>query len=173
MADLGEGPSDPIWQLFNLTVIGASLLLGTGWSFVFVVVDILLYFASPLVKQTYAPDVPNPSFYQGVMTSGSLLISAVFVWLFRYGLERALYRSQRQAGELEHYQHTLEQRVAAEQAQRQRLQDAVEMYVNYMAQVAQECLDVRIPLDEDDRKSDDPLVALGCISTIPWLVCNK
>ncbi|MCP4543025.1 MAG: hypothetical protein GY832_38405, partial [Chloroflexi bacterium] len=103
MADLNAGPADPIWQLFNLTVIGASLLLGTGWSFAFAVVGILLYFVSPVVKQTYAPDISNPSFYQGVMTSGALLISAVFVWLFRYGMENALRKSRRQAGELEHY----------------------------------------------------------------------
>ncbi len=161
MADLNAGPADPIWQLFNLTVIGASLLLGTGWSFAFAVVGILLYFVSPVVKQTYAPDVSNPSFYQGVMTSGALLISAVFVWLFRYGMENALRKSRRQAGELEHYQHTLEQHVTAEQEQRQYMQDAVEMYVKYMAQVAQGHLDVQIPIDENERESDDPLVALG------------
>jgi len=161
MTDPGEGPSDPIWQLFNLIVIGASILLGTNWSFGFAVVSILLYFVSPLVKQTYAPEVPLPSFYQGIMTGGTLIISAVFVWLYRNGLEKILHRSQQQASELEQYQHTLEQRMAAEQEQRQHVQNMVEMYVNHMAEVAQGRLDVQIPVNGNGRGNNDPLIVLG------------
>ena len=161
MPDPKIGPSDPIWQLLNLAVIGASLLLGTGWSFAFAVIGILLYLVSPSIKQTYAPSVPSVSLYRGIMMGATMLASAVFVWLFRDGLEKALHRLQRQAGELEQYQHTLEQRMTAEQEQRQQQQDMVEMYVGYMAQVAQGHLDVRIPVDENERGSDDPLIALG------------
>jgi methyl-accepting chemotaxis protein len=161
MTDPGEGPSDPIWQLLNLIVIGASLLLGTRWSFAFAVVNTLLYLVSPLVKQSYAPEVPAPSVYQGLMAGGTLIMSAVFVWLFRNGLEKALLKSQQQARELERYQQSLEERVATEREQRQYLEDTVETYVNTMAQVARGSLDVRAPINGNGHKSDDPLIVLG------------
>jgi methyl-accepting chemotaxis protein len=159
--DPGSDPTDPVWYLFTLTVVGASLLLSTRWSFAFAVIDTLLYLVSPLIKQLYLPGVPSPTPYQSAMMGGMLLILATFTWLFRSGLEKALHRSQRQASELEHYQHTLEQRMAAEREQRKHLQDTVETYVIYMAEIAQGRLDVRLPIDGNGHQTDDPLTALG------------
>jgi len=161
MADPGEGPSDPLWDLFALMVVGGSLLLGTRWSLAFAALGTGLYLAAPLVKATYAPDAVQASFYEGMLMASTMFSVAAFVWLFRSGLEKALTKSREQAGELERTHRILEERFAAEQRQRQHLEETVHTYGDYMAQVGQGNLSARLPLNRHTQEVNDPLIALG------------
>ena len=161
MADPGEGPSDPLWDLFSLLVVGGSLLLGTRWSLTFATLGTVLYLVAPLVKVTYDPDAVQVSFYEGMLMVSTMFSVAAFVWLFRSGLEKALRKSRNQAEELERTQRILEERFAVEQRQRQHLEETVQTYGDYMAQVGQGNLSARLPLNGHTQQANDPLTALG------------
>ena len=55
----------------------------------------------------------------------------------------------------------LERRAADEQKQRAHLQTTIDRYVNYTVDVARGNLSVRLPLDGQEVRADDPLVVLG------------
>jgi len=161
MADPGETPADPLWDLFPLIIVGSSLLLDTVWSIGFAALGTVLYVCAPLIREMYVPDALRVGIYEGVMTGAGFFAVAAFVWLFRSGLEKALTKSKDQAGELERTQRVLEERFAVEQRQRQHLEEAVQTYGDYMAQVGQGNLSARLPLNGHAQKANDPLIALG------------
>jgi len=169
LGDPGFGLSDPVWGLFTLLVVGASLLLGTGWSIVFAAAGALLHLGSPWIKQFYVDSPSQAGLYEWMMIGGVLFAITAFVWLFRGGLEKALHRSRQQADELQSYQQALEERMTTEREQRKHLQKMVATYSDYMALVGRGNLSIRIPSDRstssggggNGHHSDDLLVTLG------------
>jgi len=55
----------------------------------------------------------------------------------------------------------IERRAATEQAQREYLQDMVQKYVVYMAEVRRGNLSIQMSLEEDEGEANDPLIVLG------------
>jgi methyl-accepting chemotaxis protein len=127
-ASLGGTLVDPSWYLFALIVVGASLLMGTGWSIFFAGLGILIYLGLSFAAGVHPPATPEyPGLaYLVVMMASILFILALFTWLFRSGLEGALSQAQHRAAELAQYQQALEQRVAAEQKQREQMQHLIQ-----------------------------------------------
>jgi methyl-accepting chemotaxis protein len=145
---------------YVLTVILGSLLLGdTGgrWSIgacavALVVNTVLAHVWTP----TWFPS-PNESINAIIGTVISLLtflITAVVARQVAVGQEESFGRTQR-------VNLRMERLVASEQRQRERLENTVDQYVQFMQEVREGNLGGRILLDESAESEADPLIVLG------------
>jgi methyl-accepting chemotaxis protein len=97
-----------------------------------------------------------------ITQSAHFVLLAVMVHGTMRSLQKTLERARNSNRELQAVRTSLEQRIAAQQKQRNHLQTTVAEYTNYLAEVETGNLTTRLPIDEDEREeSDDPLIILG------------
>jgi methyl-accepting chemotaxis protein len=121
----------------------------------------VLGFAVDTILQRLLPVTWFPSLgqtYGGIVTilfgSSSLVIAAIIVRSVLLEQENLFRQSQRANLEIE-------RRAAVEKELREHLQAVAKEYVEYMAQVGQGDLVVRLALSENGQGAEDPLIALG------------
>lgn len=161
LADPKAGIVDHTWYLLTPIVIGAALLQGGRWSFIFAAAGSFCYLIAalgqwagifyPQAEPFYPADIP---FYV-LLLSGILFLLATLAWLFENGLQGALQRARSHAGELEQAKNSLEQ---TRRYLEQTIERTVADYTTFARQVAGGDLTSRLNPAVIDN---EPLAALG------------
>lgn len=153
------GTNDPVWYLLSLSVIGATLLLGSHWGFILAAIGTLVHLGGALVQKSgyiWSPavieDVSIP--FRVALMGGLLLATAAFSWLLESGLQQALRQARRRAGELEVAKGELEH---TQTYLEQTIERTVLAYTAFARKVAAGDLTSRLP----QEASDHPMAALG------------
>jgi len=81
----------------------------------------------------------------------SLVFVTLSIWLAGYSLRLSLARTEQAASEAKYYQQEVEQSLAAEQATRDRLVQAIQDYTSFLDRIGQKEYTARLSLSEDDE----------------------
>jgi len=161
LADPAASIGDQTWYLLTPVVVGAVLLLGSRWGFIFAAVGCLVYLGAALgqyVGLVYpqAPPLPLADIpFEMLLMMGILFLLATLAWLFESGLQQALQRTRSHARQLEEARNSLEQ---TRRYLEQTIERTVTDYTTFARQVAAGDLTWRLDPTTIDN---EPLAALG------------
>jgi methyl-accepting chemotaxis protein len=145
---------------FLLIIVLSNLLLGDRDSRWLVGASVLVFAIDILAIYSWRPDwfQPLDSNVEMIInlsiSTSSLLIGALVVRITTLGQENSFLEAQRAKLEIE-------KRAISEQNQKEHLQSTITSYVDYMAEVGQGNLSMRIPLKSNGSLAQDPLLVLG------------
>jgi methyl-accepting chemotaxis protein len=161
LADPAASIGDQTWYLLTPVVVGAVLLLGSRWGFLFAAVGCLVYLGAALgqyfgLVYPQAPPLPLADIpFEMLLMIGVLFLLATLAWLFESGLQQALQRARSHASELEQARDSLEQ---TRRYLEQTIERTVADYTTFARRVAEGDLASRL---EPAAIENEPLAALG------------
>ncbi len=141
-----------------IPIATAGITLGSSASILLTAINVVFLGITGLLERAHILKITPTLREMAIILNMFDVVFALFfvtlcIWLYGYGLNQSLKRTEQAAAEARRY-------AASEQEQRERVQATVQQYVGYMAQVRAGSLSARLSLQEDEPGSRD-LVLLG------------
>lgn len=145
---------------FFLIIMISNMLLGDRDSRLLVGLIVIIFGLDIFAIHRWRPDwfqsldANTELMINLIVSTTSLLIGAIVVRIITLGQDQSFKEAQRAKLEIE-------KRARMEQNEKDFLQTTIAGYVNYMAQVGEGNLALRIPLSSNGHQDQDPLLVLG------------